>query len=73
VRVARNRLGLKTRSLAYIELVARHGKTIIDLMPAEPNPVYLKENDVMHLGADKLGEQRHWVMVWQHLGERVIP
>ena len=31
-------------------------------------PVYLKEGDVMELGIEKLGHQRHIVMPSDHLG-----
>jgi 2,4-didehydro-3-deoxy-L-rhamnonate hydrolase len=39
----------------------------------KPNPIFLKEGDVMHLGIDKLGEQRQRVIAWRHLGEAVLP
>ncbi|MDP9064599.1 MAG: fumarylacetoacetate hydrolase family protein [Pseudomonadota bacterium] len=35
----------------------------------KPEPIYLKENDVMHLGVDRLGEQRQRVVAWRHLGD----
>lgn len=39
----------------------------------KPNPIFLKEGDVMHLGVDKLGEQRQRVIAWRHLGDAVLP
>jgi 2,4-diketo-3-deoxy-L-fuconate hydrolase len=39
----------------------------------KPQPIYLKEGDVMHLGIDKLGEQRQKVVGWRHLGDSVLP
>jgi 2,4-didehydro-3-deoxy-L-rhamnonate hydrolase len=39
----------------------------------KPNPIFLKEGDVMHLGIDRLGEQRQRVIGWRHLGETVLP
>jgi 2-keto-4-pentenoate hydratase/2-oxohepta-3-ene-1,7-dioic acid hydratase in catechol pathway len=36
-------------------------------------PVFLKEGDVLHLGIDKLGEQRQRVIGWRHLGAAVMP
>jgi 2-keto-4-pentenoate hydratase/2-oxohepta-3-ene-1,7-dioic acid hydratase in catechol pathway len=39
----------------------------------KPKPIFLKENDVMHLGADQLGEQRQRVVAWRHLGDAVLP
>src|ERR1700732_3186012 len=38
----------------------------------KPHPIFLKEGDVMHLGIDKLGEQRQRVIAWRHLGEAVL-
>ena len=38
----------------------------------KPQPIFLKEGDVMHLGIDKLGEQRQRVIAWRHLGEAVL-
>jgi 2,4-didehydro-3-deoxy-L-rhamnonate hydrolase len=39
----------------------------------KPNPIFLKEGDVMHLGVDRLGEQRQRVIGWRHLGDAVLP
>jgi len=39
----------------------------------KPNPIYLKVGDVMHLGIDKLGEQRQRIVEWRHLGDKVLP
>jgi 2,4-didehydro-3-deoxy-L-rhamnonate hydrolase len=39
----------------------------------KPQPIFLKEGDVMHLGIDKLGEQRQRVVSWRHLGDAVLP
>jgi hypothetical protein len=39
----------------------------------KPNPVFLKGADVMHLGAERLGEQRQRVIAWRHLGDAVLP
>jgi 2-keto-4-pentenoate hydratase/2-oxohepta-3-ene-1,7-dioic acid hydratase in catechol pathway len=39
----------------------------------KPNPIFLKEGDVMHLGVEKLGEQRQRVIAWRHLGDAVLP
>jgi 2,4-diketo-3-deoxy-L-fuconate hydrolase len=39
----------------------------------KPNPIFLKEGDVMHLGVDRLGEQRQRVIGWCHLGDAVLP
>jgi 2,4-diketo-3-deoxy-L-fuconate hydrolase len=35
----------------------------------KPTPVFLKPGDSMHLGIDKLGEQRQRVIAWRDLGE----
>jgi 2-keto-4-pentenoate hydratase/2-oxohepta-3-ene-1,7-dioic acid hydratase in catechol pathway len=40
-------------------------------MGMKPQPVYLKPGDAMHLGIDKLGEQRQRVIAWRHRGEEV--
>jgi 2,4-diketo-3-deoxy-L-fuconate hydrolase len=42
-------------------------------MGQKPHPVFLKEGDIMHLGIDKLGEQRQRVVAWHHLGDTVLP
>ena len=39
----------------------------------KPNPIFLKEGDVMHLGIDRLGEQRQRVIAWRHLGDAMLP
>jgi 2,4-diketo-3-deoxy-L-fuconate hydrolase len=39
----------------------------------KPNPIFLKEGDVMHLGVERLGEQRQRVIAWRHLGDTVLP
>jgi 2-keto-4-pentenoate hydratase/2-oxohepta-3-ene-1,7-dioic acid hydratase in catechol pathway len=39
----------------------------------KPHPIFLKEGDVMHLGIDKLGEQKQRVVAWRHLGDAVLP
>ena len=39
----------------------------------KPNPIFLKAGDVMHVGVDKLGEQRQRVIAWRHLGDSVLP
>jgi 2,4-diketo-3-deoxy-L-fuconate hydrolase len=38
-----------------------------------PEPLFLKAGDVMHLGIEKLGEQRQKVVAWRHRGEEVLP
>jgi 2,4-didehydro-3-deoxy-L-rhamnonate hydrolase len=35
----------------------------------KPNPIFLKAGDEMHLGMEKLGEQRQSVVAWRHLGD----
>jgi 2-keto-4-pentenoate hydratase/2-oxohepta-3-ene-1,7-dioic acid hydratase in catechol pathway len=35
----------------------------------KPDPVFLKPGDEMHLGIEKLGEQRQKVIVWRDLGD----
>src|SRR5271156_4087166 len=39
----------------------------------KPNPIFLKAGDVMHLGVERLGEQRQRVIAWRHLGDTVLP
>jgi 2,4-didehydro-3-deoxy-L-rhamnonate hydrolase len=39
----------------------------------KPEPLFLKAGDVMHLGIEKLGEQRQKVVAWHHRGEEVLP
>jgi 2,4-didehydro-3-deoxy-L-rhamnonate hydrolase len=38
-------------------------------MGHKPNPIFLAVGDEMHLGIDKLGEQRQKVVGWRHLGD----
>jgi 2,4-didehydro-3-deoxy-L-rhamnonate hydrolase len=35
----------------------------------KPSPIFLKAGDEMHLGIEKLGEQRQKVVAWRHLGD----
>jgi 2,4-didehydro-3-deoxy-L-rhamnonate hydrolase len=42
-------------------------------MGRKPNPVFLQAGDEMHLGIEKLGEQRQKVIAWHHLGDEVLP
>jgi 2-keto-4-pentenoate hydratase/2-oxohepta-3-ene-1,7-dioic acid hydratase in catechol pathway len=42
-------------------------------MGRKPNPRFLMAGDQMHLGIDKLGEQRQKVVAWRHLGNEVLP
>jgi 2,4-diketo-3-deoxy-L-fuconate hydrolase len=37
----------------------------------KPDPVFLKAGDAMHLGIDKLGEQRQKVIAWRDLGDEM--
>jgi 2,4-didehydro-3-deoxy-L-rhamnonate hydrolase len=39
----------------------------------KPAPLFLKAGDVMHLGIEKLGEQKQKVVAWHDLGEEVFP
>jgi len=39
----------------------------------KPAPIFLKPGDVMHLGVEKLGEQKQNVVAWRHLGDTVLP
>lgn len=39
----------------------------------KPDPVFLKPGDEMHLGIEKLGEQRQKVIVWRDLGDEGPP
>jgi len=36
-------------------------------------PIFLKAGDEMHVGIDKLGEQRQKVVAWRDLGEEILP
>jgi len=38
-------------------------------MGHKPNPIFLAVGDEMHLGIEKLGEQRQKVAAWRHLGD----
>jgi 2,4-diketo-3-deoxy-L-fuconate hydrolase len=42
-------------------------------MGRKPDPVFLKAGDEMHLGIEKLGEQRQKVIDWRHRGDEVLP
>jgi 2-keto-4-pentenoate hydratase/2-oxohepta-3-ene-1,7-dioic acid hydratase in catechol pathway len=42
-------------------------------MGHKPQPVFLKAGDTLHLGIDKLGEQRQRVVAWRHLGDARLP
>jgi 2-keto-4-pentenoate hydratase/2-oxohepta-3-ene-1,7-dioic acid hydratase in catechol pathway len=39
----------------------------------KPDPIFLKAGDEMHLGIEKLGEQKQKVVAWRHLGDEVLP
>jgi 2-keto-4-pentenoate hydratase/2-oxohepta-3-ene-1,7-dioic acid hydratase in catechol pathway len=39
----------------------------------KPDPLFLRPGDEMHLGIEKLGEQRQKVVEWRHLGEDILP
>jgi 2,4-diketo-3-deoxy-L-fuconate hydrolase len=39
----------------------------------KPTPIFLKEGDLMHLGVERLGEQRQRVIAWRHLGDAMLP
>jgi 2-keto-4-pentenoate hydratase/2-oxohepta-3-ene-1,7-dioic acid hydratase in catechol pathway len=39
----------------------------------KPDPIFLKAGDEMHLGIEKLGEQKQKVVAWRHLGDEVSP
>jgi 2,4-didehydro-3-deoxy-L-rhamnonate hydrolase len=38
-------------------------------MGHKPDPIFLEVGDEMHLGIDRLGEQRQKVVAWRHLGD----
>jgi 2,4-didehydro-3-deoxy-L-rhamnonate hydrolase len=42
-------------------------------MGRKPDPIFLKAGDEMHLGIEKLGEQRQRVVDWRHRGDEVLP
>jgi len=39
----------------------------------KPEPLFLKAGDEMHLGIEKLGEQKQRVVAWRHLGNAALP
>ena len=39
----------------------------------KPNPRFLRAGDEMHLGIEKLGEQRQKVIAWRHRGDEILP
>src|ERR1700761_823877 len=39
----------------------------------KPNPRFLRPGDEMHLGIEKLGEQRQKVIAWRHRGDEILP
>jgi 2-keto-4-pentenoate hydratase/2-oxohepta-3-ene-1,7-dioic acid hydratase in catechol pathway len=39
----------------------------------KPEPLFLKAGDEMHLGIEKLGEQKQRVIAWRHLEDAVLP
>ena len=39
----------------------------------KPDPIFLRPGDEMHLGIEKLGEQRQKVVAWRHRGEEILP
>jgi 2,4-didehydro-3-deoxy-L-rhamnonate hydrolase len=39
----------------------------------KPEAIFLRPGDEMHLGIEKLGEQRQKVVVWRHRGEESLP
>ena len=39
----------------------------------KPDPLFLRPGDEMHLGIEKLGEQRQRVIAWRHLGDASLP
>jgi 2-keto-4-pentenoate hydratase/2-oxohepta-3-ene-1,7-dioic acid hydratase in catechol pathway len=42
-------------------------------MGHKPDPIFLKAGDEMHLGIEKLGEQKQKVVAWRHFGDAVLP
>jgi 2,4-diketo-3-deoxy-L-fuconate hydrolase len=38
-------------------------------MGHKPNPIFLTAGDEMHLGIEKLGEQRQRAVAWRQLGD----
>ena len=39
----------------------------------KPDPIFLRPGDEMHLGIEKLGEQRQKVVAWRHRGDQILP
>ena len=39
----------------------------------KPDPIFLRPGDEMHLGIEKLGEQRQKVVAWRHRGDDLLP
>lgn len=39
----------------------------------KPDPIFLRPGDEMHLGIEKLGEQRQKVVAWRHRGDEILP
>jgi 2-keto-4-pentenoate hydratase/2-oxohepta-3-ene-1,7-dioic acid hydratase in catechol pathway len=39
----------------------------------KPDPIFLRPGDEMHLGMEKLGEQRQKVVAWRHRGDETLP
>jgi 2,4-diketo-3-deoxy-L-fuconate hydrolase len=39
----------------------------------KPDPIFLSPGDEMHLGIEKLGEQRQKVVAWRHRGDETLP
>lgn len=39
----------------------------------KPDPIFLRPGDEMHLGIEKLGEQRQTVVAWRHRGDEILP
>jgi 2,4-diketo-3-deoxy-L-fuconate hydrolase len=39
----------------------------------KPDPLFLRPGDEMHLGIEKLGEQRQKVIAWRDLGDDILP
>ena len=39
----------------------------------KPDAIFLRPGDEMHLGIERLGEQRQKVVAWRHRGDEVLP
>lgn len=69
------------RLIAYVSefMTLYPGDLLITGTPAgvgmgqKPSPIWLKPGDVMHLGIERLGEQRQRVVPWEDLGETILP